>query len=130
MLSDCHILVVEDEALIALELVTILEDQDAKVIGPVRTVIAALRLLATTPIDCALLDIKLIDENAFAVAYALSNRHVPFAFLTAYDDNVVPFRYGGRPTIHKPVTVVSIVQAVNALVPLWDPAGSEPLSRI
>lgn len=116
MLSNRRILVVEDEALIALELVTILEDQGAKVVGPVQTVAEALRLIVQTQIDCAILDIKLAGEYAFAVADALSHRHVPFAFLTGFDDNVVPFRHGGRPTIHKPFTSVSILQTINSLI--------------
>jgi len=116
VLSNRRILVVEDEALIALELVTILEDHGAKVVGPVQTVAEALRLIVQTQIDCAVLDIELTGEYTFAVADALSKRHVPFAFLTGFGDNVVPFRHRARSTIHKPFTVVSILQAIDSLI--------------
>jgi len=116
VLSNRRILVVEDEAPIALALVTILEDQGAIVVGPAQTVGAALRLIVQSQIDCAILDIKLAGEYASAVADALSRRHVPFAFLTGFDDNVVPFRHGGRPTIHKPFTSVSILQTIDSLI--------------
>jgi len=115
MLSGCHILVVEDEALIALELASVLEDEGAIVVGPAQTIAAAFLLVGSAQMDCALLDINLRGEKSFAVADALSKIGVPYAFLTGYADNVIPDRYRDRPTIQKPVSLPTMMATVAAL---------------
>ena len=116
MLTNCHILVVEDEALIALELVSILEDEHADIVGRAETVAAAQELLAKRQMNCALLDISLRGQNSFAIADALSDMRVPFAFVTGYADSVVPDRHRDRPFIKKPFVVIDVIRTVAALV--------------
>jgi len=116
MLADYHILVVEDELLTALELITILTREGAIVLGPAQSVPDAMRFVANRAIDCAILDIKLIDGNSFAIADALAERHVPYIFVTGYDRRVVPFRHRETPTVPKPFTHADILRAVGGLV--------------
>jgi ActR/RegA family two-component response regulator len=62
-LKGRHILVVEDEALIALDLQRLLDQSGAMVIGPAVSVSQALEVIHENHIDFALLDVKLGDET-------------------------------------------------------------------
>src|SRR3954463_7544686 len=77
-----RILVVEDEALIAMDLERIVRCAGCEVLGPVGRAEEALRLAAGGRPDAAILDIKLSDGDSFAVADALARRRVPFVFVT------------------------------------------------
>jgi CheY-like chemotaxis protein len=113
---DCHILVVEDEFIVALELITILTHEGAVVLGPAQTVQQALGLVARNNLDCALVDIRLVDGTSFDVADKLAENGVPFAFVTAYAESDVPPRHRGRPVIYKPFTHMSLLTTVRGLV--------------
>ena len=98
------VLVVEDEALIALDLEARLGRHGWRVLGPAATVDQALRLLrdGETP-DVALLDVNLGGEPVTPVAEALRARGVPFVLASAYH---VPAQaaaaLAGAPNIGKP----------------------------
>ena len=101
---SAHVLVVEDEYLIADELCQTLARGGATVVGPASTVAAALRLIGgDCGIDMALLDINLKGEMVFPVADALAERGIPFAFVTGYSKAVVPSRFEHVPCWEKPV---------------------------
>ena len=116
MSPDCNILVVEDEFLVALELVTILTHEGAVVLGPAQTVQQALGLVAGNSLDCALVDIRLADGASFAVADRLAENGVPFAFVTRYTESDVPPRHRGRPVIYKPFTHAGLLTTGRSLV--------------
>src|SRR5687768_16146241 len=67
-LGEHHVLVVEDEALVAMDLTDVLQQQGFKVIGPAPSVARALALLDETRIDAALLDLNLNGEPGLPVA--------------------------------------------------------------
>jgi CheY-like chemotaxis protein len=113
---DYHILVVEDEFLVALELITILTHEGAVVLGPAQTVQQALGLVARNSLDCALVDIRLADGASFDVADRLAENGVPFAFVTGYAESDMPPRHKGRPVIYKPFTHMSLLTTVRGLV--------------
>lgn len=80
-----RVLIVEDEALLALELQFAFEDEGAEVVGPAQSVMKALETVAhETDIDIALLDVDLAGEHIFPVAELLRQRQVPFAFHTGH----------------------------------------------
>ena len=76
MTSDgkARILVVEDEALIAMDLQALLEEAGYNVLGPANTSEAALALIANDEPDVALLDVNLGRSDAFGVANVLAER--------------------------------------------------------
>jgi CheY-like chemotaxis protein len=80
------VLVVEDEALLALHLEFILKRHGWRVLGPAASVDQALRLLdeGGTP-HVALLDVNLRGELVAPVAEALRARGVPFVLASAYN---------------------------------------------
>jgi DNA-binding NtrC family response regulator len=78
------ILIAEDDALIARELVMLLHQYDCLVIGPAKTVAQAVGLIEKEQPELALIDLNLNGELAAPVAAALSARSVPFVIVTGY----------------------------------------------
>lgn len=108
-----RLLVVEDEYVPALYLSDVLEELGAEVLGPVATVNDALRLMEQAPeIDAAILDVDLGGEAVFPLADALLARHVPFAFASGYDPDLMPPRFRGVALCQKPIDE----QAVRAVL--------------
>lgn len=112
-LEGRRLLVVEDEYFLAEDIMRGLEDQGAKVVGPVGTVDDALDLIETTAdLDGAVLDLNLRGEMAFPVADALAERGVPFVFTTGYDSAAVPAHYRSVTRCQKPVKVPDVARAL------------------
>ena len=114
-LANRRILVVEDEPLIAWELTTLLAQEGAIPLGPVQTVEAALRLVEKEPIDCAILNVELRGEKSYPVAEVLTKKRVPFAFVTEYDDSVIPEPFRDRPIVEKPFIDRRAIQTIAEL---------------
>jgi CheY-like chemotaxis protein len=81
-----RVLVVEDEALLALELETGLRELGCEVVGPARNLVEAQRMAAAEPrLAAAVLDVNLGGgELVFPVADALAARGVPYLLATGY----------------------------------------------
>lgn len=77
----------------------------AEVIGPVGHVAEALDVIETfhTELDAALLDINLHGQISNAVVDLLTMPNIPFAFVTGYEDRVLPPFYRGALTFTKPL---------------------------
>jgi two-component system, chemotaxis family, sensor kinase Cph1 len=112
-----RVLVVEDSALIAVDLASLLEDGGHVVIGPASTVSEALALIDEAAIDAALLDVNLDGEFSGSVAEALAARGVPFAVVTGFDDAVLAgLGFAGVPVLQKPFDDVSIKAVLASLI--------------
>lgn len=80
-----RVLIVEDQALLALELQCAFEDEGAEVLGPALTLEAARTVvLAQDAIDAAVLDVDLIGHDVYPVAALLQKRGVPLLFHTGH----------------------------------------------
>jgi CheY-like chemotaxis protein len=117
-LEGRRVLVVEDEAVEALMLEDLLAQAGCIVIGPAGTVESALTLIEQKAIDCAVLDVKLLDGQVFAVADTLAARGVPFVFATAYQADALGARYAEAPRIEK---VFDRDELLNAVALILDP---------
>ena len=104
-LGGRHLLVAEDEYLVAAALAYALEDLGAEVIGPAATVGEALALVRTHAerIDGAVLDVNLRDERIYPVADILTELGVPFVFTTGYDASSLADGYAGVQRCEKPI---------------------------
>jgi len=89
-LSGKRLLVIEDEPLVGMEVALILGDAGADVIGPATTIEEALDLIASKPVDGALLDANLQGRSVEAVAEALVAGKIPFAFVSGYGTSHLP----------------------------------------
>jgi len=118
-----HVLIVEDDALIALELEDTLRDAGYAVVGPAASVRAALGCLADHGyLAGAVLDINLGDEDVFSVADALSAQQIPFLFLTGHSNAVLPSRHERRPVLRKPYLAAALLAKLASTI------GAESLS--
>jgi CheY-like chemotaxis protein len=117
LLRGFHILIVEDEFLLASALCHTLQDAGAVVVGPANSVNSALALLDTNPIlDGAVLDINLRGEMVFPVADVLARRGTPFVFATGYGEDMAPERYSFVPYCQKPVEAVAVAEALQKAI--------------
>ena len=107
--SERRVLVVEDEALIGLDVKDTLVALGCQVLGPIATVATAIRTVTTNHLDAAVLDINLGKELSFPIADALSNAAVPFIFLTGYNREIVPVAHRNRPLVRKPFLPKALV---------------------
>lgn len=107
-----RLLVVEDDYMVAMDVVAALEGYGAIIIGPAATVNDALELIATEQIDAASLDINLGGERVYPVADALAACGVPFVFASGYDPKVIPEAYADIPRCDKPVNSQLLMKAL------------------
>ncbi len=98
-----RVLLVEDEALVAMMIQETLTEFGFHVLGPVSTASEALAAARERSIDAAVLDINLGDGLVYTVAEILAERGVPFVFVTGYDADSVDSRFSGIPVLQKPI---------------------------
>jgi CheY-like chemotaxis protein len=87
-----RILVVEDEALVAMMLEDMLADFGCEVVGPAMRLDEGLELARLNGLDAAVLDINLGGERSYPIADLLEERGVPHAFVTGYGHSGRPGR--------------------------------------
>ena len=98
-----RVLLVEDEALVAMMIQEFLGECGRAVVGPIGTAAEALATARQGDFDGAILDINLGDGMAYPVAEILSARGVPFVFLTGYEADTVDDRFSDVPILQKPI---------------------------
>ncbi len=97
-----RVLVVEDEPLIAMLVEDWLAELQCQTVGPAATAAHALTLIDAAPIDGAILDVSLDGHDSFAVAAALRERAIPFAFATGHATDRIEERFKDAPRLAKP----------------------------
>ena len=107
-----RILLVEDEALVAIMMRDMLTDLGYSVVGPVGDRAAALIAARQADIHGAVLDLNLRGETTYPVADELGQRGIPFVFLTGYDRGVIDRRYAEVPLMQKPVDEQTLQRAL------------------
>jgi DNA-binding response OmpR family regulator len=111
-LQGRRILIVEDEAMIALDLELALERAGCVVVGPRPRLADALLHVDDEPFDAALLDINVHGELVFPLAELLAARGIPFVFLTGYGEVILPAHFRERPVCRKPCAAHRPLQAL------------------
>jgi DNA-binding response OmpR family regulator len=114
-LDGLRILVVEDEALIAMMLEDLLKQSGAIVLGPVGTAAEAVKLIEQSSLDCAILDYKLIDGSSLRVADALVKLDVPFVFASGCHASAIDSRYPNAPFLEKAFDSAELLAAISAM---------------
>jgi len=112
-----RILIVEDEALVAMIMVDVVEETGCHVVGPAEGLGMAIEFARTEPkLDGAILDLNLSGNQAYPVAEILKQRGVPFVFVTGYGSNELAPPYDGHPSITKPFRVEELEDAVRRML--------------
>jgi DNA-binding response OmpR family regulator len=118
-----RVLIVEDEAMVALALGVAAKAQGHHVLGPVATVSGANDLIGSEIIDYALLDYRLADGVADELVGHLSEAGVPFAWLSGcYDWELPP---GAEAILPKPFDGEAVRRLLATLPRLPTRAGSK-----
>lgn len=111
-----RLLLVEDEALIALMLEDMVESMGCAVTGLAPRVALGVSMAETGQFDVAILDVNVAGENVEPVADRLASRGVPFIFATGYGEAGVPLRYRDRPVVAKPFRPELLEAAIHKAV--------------
>jgi len=98
-----RIMIVEDEALVAMALRQSLDEMGFSVLGPFSRISEALAALRSNHVDAAVLDVNLGGELVYPLADVLAASQVPFIFVTGYGSEEVDRRFGGIPVLQKPI---------------------------
>ncbi len=117
--TDIHakrVLIVEDDAFIALDLEDVFIDAGFEVVGIAASVESALSLVRETEIDVAVLDYNLGVETSIAIAIELDSRGIPFLFLSGQTRRVVLDNSGIEPLVlNKPFIPAHLVTEIRKL---------------
>jgi CheY-like chemotaxis protein len=115
-LAGKRVLLVEDEALLSMVLVDYLTEAGCIVVGPAHTVDKAAALINEATFDAALLDVNLSGRTSQDLALALTQKGVPFAFVTGYGREGLPITFRQALMVEKPFTESLVLGAVEQLL--------------
>ncbi|MEI4471257.1 response regulator [Frigidibacter sp. MR17.24] len=115
MFSGKTIMVVEDEALLALDLAMTMEDMGAEIAGPCYRLAPALELVRRRAVDAAILDVDLNGETVLPLAEWLTEHGVPFVFHTGRaDPGTLLAAFGHARVCTKPSTPEHLASCLSA----------------
>jgi CheY-like chemotaxis protein len=100
-LAGVRLLLVEDEALVAMELEDLISSLGGEAVGPFGRIADALEALRRERIDGAVLDVRLDGDTTFPIADVLLRAANPILFVTGAVSSI-PARYRHVPRLHKP----------------------------
>jgi len=110
-LAGKRLLVVEDESLVALDMIAYLEEAGAEMATPVGTVKEALQTIERDSFDGALLDGNLRGQRVDEIAAALTRRNIPFLFVSGYGRESLPRAFQNAIVVSKPFSPEALVEA-------------------
>ena len=125
-LQGKRVLVVEDEAILALSIEDILDELGCAVVGPALSVKQAEMLAAEERLDAAVVDVNMGDGFTFSVAAQLRQRSIPFFFSTGYGAAGIPAEFADVPVLPKPYSEAALGAALRELLGLSDGAAPSP----
>jgi DNA-binding NarL/FixJ family response regulator len=126
MLDGAHVLILEDEPIIALDLAATIEAADGCVVGPAGTVAAALALLEDQDVSGAILDANLPDGELTPVAILLIERGIPLVIYSAIGaPDELRKHHPDVPVCLKPTMSDRVVEALLKLMIERQPVSSE-----
>jgi len=111
-----RVLIVEDEAMIAGLIESILRAAGWSVVGPIATLERALATIERERLDAALLDVRINGHDAFAAADVLMRRRIPFIFVSGFTRRQMPPAYQHCAYIAKPFTPDAILALLEEVV--------------
>ena len=111
-LAGRRILVVEDEAILAMEIVSEIEDHNGVVLGPVATLEAGISALRKLEPDACIVNINLGPDKVYDLADILIDQQVPFVFASSEPRAAIPDRFNDVPLHTKPMKMVEAAAAL------------------
>jgi AmiR/NasT family two-component response regulator len=111
-----HILIVDDDRLVLSSIARGLRKAGYDV-SEAHDVASARQVVATSKIALAMLDVRMPETSGVKFAQELASQHVPFLFLSAYDDEDVireATKLGALAYLVKPLDVAQILPSIEA----------------
>jgi DNA-binding response OmpR family regulator len=105
-----HILIVEDNFLIAEWLAELMRREGAVVEGPIGRAWEAIHFVNRNSADGVLLDVQLQDGTGVTVAKALRERRISFIVVTGYAQEMLPMELRTVPYIGKPISEQVLIE--------------------
>lgn len=116
-LQGLSVFIVEDEALVALNLEDILDDLGCTVIGPAMRLSKANEMLGGEfAADVAILDVNIAGEPVFPLAEQLTEKGIPIVFATGYGQAGLPSSWHSHAILQKPYTIDEVVGSLAKAV--------------
>jgi DNA-binding NtrC family response regulator len=109
-LAGKSVLVIEDEALIAMSVESCLQDAGAAVVVANSVALAQSALDEGIPFDAAVVDLRLADGNASPLIRVLSERGIPVVISTGDEVD------RGQPALSKAIAILQKPYAENDLI--------------
>ena len=113
-LAGLRLLLVEDEALIAMELEELISSLGGEAVGPFGRVADALEVLRREHVNGAVLDVRLDGDTTFQIADILLQAANPILFVTGAV-SLIPERYRQVPRLHKPFDYAEFARLANSV---------------
>jgi two-component system, response regulator PdtaR len=123
------VLVVEDDTILAIELVSTLTDAGYEVVGPVTTSIAAVAAAEHSRPDLVLVDINLADGRKAGVQAARKLRDcgAPCLFMSAHAAEAQQNRFAAMGILEKPFAPEAVIDSIAVMDALIQ---GEPTPRL
>jgi CheY-like chemotaxis protein len=112
-LNGLRVLIVEDEALIAMMAEDMIDSLGCTVAGLAATIGDAHKALTTIEFDVAILDVNLNGTTSMGLATTLKERGTPFAFTTGYGADGIDPEHLDMPVLTKPYSIGDLENALT-----------------
>jgi CheY-like chemotaxis protein len=116
-LDGVKVIVVEDEAIVAMLLEQMLEDLGCTVTGTASQLASAVTLVNDSDADVAILDMNLSGHRVDPVARILVEKAMPFIFASGYGEDGLSAEWRGRPVLPKPFRLeelrLALIKAIS-----------------
>jgi CheY-like chemotaxis protein len=115
-LKGLRVLVVEDEAMIAMLIEDMLIELGCAMLGPASDTMRALAMIENVPFDIAILDVNLGGERTTPIAATLRSKGIPFVFATGYGASGIHEEFKNQLTLTKPFRHTDLQAALCSLL--------------
>ncbi len=115
LLRGRRVLVVEDDYLIAMDMLDVLQSLGVTVVGPAGRLDDALSLVQAegATLDAAVLDLDLGGRSSYPVADALTALGVRVVFVTGFRGEAIPPEYRAVVRLDKPINARALAEALS-----------------
>jgi DNA-binding response OmpR family regulator len=117
-----RILLVEDEAMIAMLVEDMLDDLGFETVGPALHLESALMLAESERLDAAILDVNMGEGRSYSVAAVLNSRGIPYIFATGYGAEGIEAGHSPAAVLQKPYLECEIDATLRAVLSSAGPA--------
>lgn len=113
--APLRVLLVEDEALIAMMAEDMIDGLGHRLVATAATLRDAMWLSGADNFDVALLDVNLNGESSMPVAAMLKERGTPLAFITGYGSTAIDALHDDVPILMKPYSIAELKAMLDML---------------